>query len=153
MLWTSDWQPEDQWPREVEAGLEHRGAPVSRGSGHDRWDLTVRGGILGSARSCTASEDHKNRHQLVRVRTWPHTARLSVAMTSILGVLFVLAALDGAWLAATVFGMSLTATATVTLAQCSAAMGAFAGVLTDDGFTRRRRRSRSGREQFDVPDP
>ena len=35
----------------IEASLRARGARVRRGGAYDRWDLEVRGGLLGAARS------------------------------------------------------------------------------------------------------
>jgi hypothetical protein len=65
------------------------------GSGFDRWDLEVRGGIFGAARLRSAIEEHGGGRQLVRFRVWPrasHFAQVAV-MTAFGACLW--AAVDG----------------------------------------------------------
>ena len=48
-----------------------QGAVVRSGGDWDRWDLQVRGGLLGGAGLRMAVEEHGAGQQLVRVRSWP----------------------------------------------------------------------------------
>src|SRR5205823_4005900 len=67
-IWRERWEPPDKLLQALEARLRAEGACVLRGEEHDRWDLEVRGGILGAARLLMAAEDHPDGKQLIRVR-------------------------------------------------------------------------------------
>jgi hypothetical protein len=54
----------------VENVLRSSKLVVYRGSDFDRWDLEVRGGLLGGARLLTGVEEHGAGKQLVRVKIW-----------------------------------------------------------------------------------
>jgi hypothetical protein len=54
-----------------ESSIPARGIPVLQGGGHDRWDLEVRQGSLGSARLIMGLEGHALARLLVRFRSRP----------------------------------------------------------------------------------
>jgi hypothetical protein len=89
-----------------EADLRKAGAYVRRGGDYDRWDLEVRAGMLGFARLLMAVEDHGAGNQFVRVRLSPRYSLLELLPLAVFTVLTAAAALDGAWAAAAILGLS-----------------------------------------------
>jgi GT2 family glycosyltransferase len=87
-FWSEQWQSTEGRVRATEAALCAEGAVVRSGGEWDRWDLQVRGGLLGMARLRLAIEEHGAGCQLVRVRSWPYAPKASIA----LGVLAALVA-------------------------------------------------------------
>ena len=68
--------------RPTSALARHRGGAAaqtaawsSHGGDFERWDLHVRGGMLGSMRLRVAVEEHGAGRQLVRIRSWPRFSR------------------------------------------------------------------------------
>jgi O-antigen biosynthesis protein len=93
-LWSERWQAPGERLQAIESALRASGAAFRRGGALDRWDLEVRGGILGSARTLMAVEEHGAGRQLVRLRVWPRWSSipsmlilplLAVAITASLG--------------------------------------------------------------------
>ena len=89
-VWSETWLAPEAWLEEVEARLRSAGTVSARGGDFDRWDLAIRGGILGGARLLMAIEEHGAGQQLVRFRMSP---RLPVAVLAVVGI----AAVIGAW--------------------------------------------------------
>lgn len=124
-IWSERWQAPETWLRSIESVLKMHGAVVLRGGDFDRWDLEVRGGLLGQVRARTVVEDHGSGKQFVRFRTWPRYSRAGLVLTVLLLAFSVGAALDSSWAAAALLFMtaallglravweSATATATV----------------------------------------
>jgi len=73
--WFEQWQSAETRLEAVEKSLRLDGALVLRGGDFDRWDLEVRGGMLGSARLIMGIEEFGGGKQLVRYRIWPHFFR------------------------------------------------------------------------------
>ena len=73
--WFEKWQSVDTRLKALENDLRMDGALVLRGGDFDRWDLEVRGGLLGSARLIMGIEEFGGGKQLVRYRIWPHFFR------------------------------------------------------------------------------
>jgi GT2 family glycosyltransferase len=90
--WSEQWQGTEDRVRAVAAALTTDGSVIRSGGDWDRWDLHVRGGLLGAARLRIAIEEHGAGRQLVRVRSWPYAPRaailvgLGAAMLSALAV-------------------------------------------------------------------
>jgi O-antigen biosynthesis protein len=109
--WFEKWQSPETHLETFEKSLRQDGALVLRGGNFDRWDLEVRGGLLGSARLILGIEEFGGGKQLVRYRIWPHFFKagmfFSVAWISI--SIFALA--NGALIPAWVFGVLGTMTA------------------------------------------
>jgi O-antigen biosynthesis protein len=120
-IWSEHWQASNEWLQTIEAALRAAGSCVYRGGDYDRWDLEVRGGILGAARTLMAIEEHGAGRQLVRFRTWPRYSPGGFALTLSLAALSVGAALDQAWLAYMLFGIATVLLALRTLQDCGAA--------------------------------
>lgn len=102
--WSETWQSNEARLRAVADRLRELGAVVRPGGNFDRWDLEVRGGLLGSARLRMAIEEHGGGRQLIRVRIWPHFSLVALAVTAGLAALAGWAALDGEPTAAVVLG-------------------------------------------------
>jgi len=123
-IWSERWRPLDERLRQLEGALRRDGIPVLRGGGHDRWDLAVRGGPLGSARLLMGVEDHALRRQLVRLRWWPRFAAAGVWLATLFAGTSALAALDGAWAACVFLAAVALVIAFRALRDCAVAMGA-----------------------------
>jgi O-antigen biosynthesis protein len=121
IVWTERWQTIEDRLEAIEDRLKQNGALVLRGGGYDRWDLAVRGGLLGNARVRMAVEDHGGGKQLARFRIWPTCSPMGLYLTLLLAVLALGAALEGAWGAACPLGVVALTLAVRTLAECSAA--------------------------------
>ena len=95
-----------------------------RGCDYDRWDLTVKGGMLGAMRILMAIEEHGLGQQMVRFRVWPRYSSGGLVLMVLLGVLAAGAALDGAWAAFALLGFVTAALALRALQECGAAAAA-----------------------------
>jgi hypothetical protein len=98
-LWCESWRATEDRLAELESILHRGGAVVTRGGDFDRWDLSVRGGLLGSVRVLAMVEEHGAGKQLFRLRAWPHVPTIVVALVAVLATTAALAAGDGAWAA------------------------------------------------------
>jgi hypothetical protein len=70
-IWTEYWQAPEKRLQLLETSLREDGTAVFRGGDFDRWDLTVKGGMLGAMRILMAVEEHGLGQQMVRFRVWP----------------------------------------------------------------------------------
>jgi GT2 family glycosyltransferase len=70
-VWYETWQSGEQRLEDLEMRLRQTGLIVNRGGDYDRWDLHVRGGMIGAARVRMTIEEHGSGKQMVRYRTWP----------------------------------------------------------------------------------
>ena len=120
--WFEQWQPGESHLEAVEKSLRMEGAPVLRGGDFDRWDLEVRGGLLGSARLIMGIEEFGGGKQLLRYRIRPHFSRggsfFSIAWLSF----SILALMNGAFIPALVLGLLGTMTASRMLFESTAQM-------------------------------
>src|SRR5262245_25554091 len=105
-VWTEIWRAPEERLAHIQRALAENSV-VRCGSDYDRWDLEVIGGMFGSARMLMAVEDHGAGTQFVRTRTWPRCRNAAKALAGFLGLIAVLAALDGSWLVTTVLGVIL----------------------------------------------
>jgi hypothetical protein len=96
---------------------------VWRGGDYDRWDLEVRRGILGGARTRLVAEEHGRGRQLVRVRVWPRCSAKGLAITLVYVTLSILAAHASAWGVAAALGAVVLLLALHTIHECGAATG------------------------------
>ena len=104
-FWSEQWESTEERVGAISDALRAAGAVVRSGGAWDRWDLAVRGGLLGGARLRLAIEEHGAGRQLVRVRSWPHASRAAVALGSALAGIAALALLSGAGAVAAVLGV------------------------------------------------
>jgi len=131
---TSSWKEPDQRLMSIESALRARGITAERGGCYDRWDLEVRGGVLGAARLLMAVEDHGAGTQYVRIRSWPRCARAAVGWILFFAGLTAAAVVDGAWAASAVLGSVCGLLAVRTLQDCSAATAAVLDALNSAVF-------------------
>jgi hypothetical protein len=99
-VWSERWRDPHDRLLALEQRLSERGAVSSRGGVHDRWDLAVRGGLLGGALMRTLVEEHGRGRQLARARLWPRWSRALLVVLVVLALVAAEAASDGSWLAA-----------------------------------------------------
>lgn len=129
VLWSEQWQDTRERLQTFETVLRDEGALVRRGGDYDRWDLEVRGGLLASARTLIAIEEHGAGKQLIRFHLWPQCSFQGI----LLAVLFMLpvpgAIVDEAWLSALVLSAAAFGVAVRMLREGTHAMGALACAL------------------------
>jgi O-antigen biosynthesis protein len=113
----------------IEAALREKGSTVLRGGDFDRWDLEVRGGLLGCVRMLIAVEEHGGGKQLARFRSWPRPSPVPIFLTVLLGALAIAGGIDHAWVAFASLAALDTFLITRIVQECSLAMGAVLYVL------------------------
>jgi glycosyltransferase involved in cell wall biosynthesis len=128
-LWSETWRSREERLGELEARLCEAGACVLRGGEFDRWDLEVRGGMLGAARVLTTVEEHGAGRQLMRARSRPRVSTRGLTVALFVAALAGLAAWDGAWPPALVLAAGLFFIAARMLLECGAAMAAMLRAL------------------------
>lgn len=70
-VWSEQWRSPEEYLRAVDEALKEDGAIVNQGGDFDRWDLEVRGGILGRARALMTVEEHGAGRQQLLFKIWP----------------------------------------------------------------------------------
>jgi len=127
MLWSERSRTISDWLGSLEDWMVSRSVGIRRGGECDRWDLAVRGGILGAARLRMATENHGGGRQLLRFRSWPRCSVAGLVAMLVFLALALGAAADEAWMAAAV----LTGVSAVLGARMLWESGAAAGLLLD----------------------
>lgn len=123
-VWSEQWHSSEEWLRAAEEDMVRDGAVIRRGGNFDRWDLEVRGGLLGSARMLMVIEEHGGSKQLVRFRTWPRFAPLAVVIDLLFAALAGGAAVNHAWVAWTILTMIVALVSFRLFQECAAAESA-----------------------------
>lgn len=98
-IWSEAWRPMDDRVAAVERALLDGGVAPIHGGDFDRWDLEVRGGLLGGARIRHAVEEHGAGRQLVRFELVPRVSGLTCVLVPVLLVPALAASFAGAWVA------------------------------------------------------
>ena len=124
-LWTETWREAPAMLARLEAALRAAGFVVARGGDWDRWDLEVRGGLLGRARLLMAVEEHGHGKQLWRFRVSSRYSVVAAATIVALAGLAAAAALDGAPAAALALGATAAAVAARGILEGGHAVAAF----------------------------
>jgi GT2 family glycosyltransferase len=122
-IWSEGWQSSDERLLAVEHELKQAGCTVLHGSAYDRWDLQVRGGMLGVARMRIAVEEHGGGNQLVRFHSWPKFSRFGLALMVMFGALAAGAVFDGAVEASIVLGALAALVGGSVFQDCATAVG------------------------------
>jgi hypothetical protein len=108
----------------LRTSLLPRAGQVGLGGETERWDLQVRGGLLGGARMLVAIEEHGAGIQKVLVRIWPRVTPLAWTLTTAFAALAFAAARSQSWAACTLLGATTLLVAGRTFLECSAATAA-----------------------------
>ena len=122
VIWSEQWQSAEARLRDVETTLRAEGVVAPRGGDYDRWDLEVRGGLLGAARLRMVIEEHGSGKQLVRFRVWPRCSRLGVALNLLFAMLAAGAALHQAGIAFVITCGTALLLGLRTFGECNVAM-------------------------------
>jgi hypothetical protein len=130
-VWSETWGAATDWLAEVETPLQESGAGVFRGGDYDRWDLEVRGGVLGGVRLRMMTEEHGGGKQFVRFKAWPHWPFASLLICGVAALLTLGAALDHARIAVLVFGIIGLIAFVAMIVESAAAMALVRGTLAD----------------------
>jgi len=128
-IWSERWEPQHQRLSTLEARLRAEHACVLRGEEHDRWDLEVRGGIVGAARMLMGVEDHAGGKQLLRLRYWPTIPVRGPILVLAFAALASAAARAHTWSVAVVLGLGAVLPVLHIVEQCMAAMATIRQVL------------------------
>jgi GT2 family glycosyltransferase len=131
VIWSEEWQPSETRLAEIERLLLRKRAAVRIGGDFDRWDIEVRGGLLGYVRAVGMVEEHGAGKQLFRLRAWPRMPRPASALLFLLGFLAFLAAYDGAWPVALILGIGGLVLALIVRAECAMAMQTWRDAVHD----------------------
>ena len=117
------WKTDGERLAALRASLVSRAVQVASGAETERWDLQVRGGLLGDARILMAIEEHGAGIQRVLVRLWPRVSPLAWTLTTVFAALGS-AARSQSWAACTLLGATALLVAGRTFLECSAATAA-----------------------------
>jgi GT2 family glycosyltransferase len=109
LQWSDEWESAEDRIAAIRRGACADRAPVFCGGIWDRWDLHLRGGLLGGARLRVGLEEHGGGRQLMRTRITPHVPAAALAVVSVLAVVAALAAGVHVWTAAALLGVAATA--------------------------------------------
>jgi GT2 family glycosyltransferase len=141
-IWSERWQAPERRLASVEAILRSQGVVVARGGDYDRWDLEIRGGLLGVVRTRMALEEHGAGKQQVLFRSWPRFSAPGSVLTLLCAALSIAAAMDSAWAASVPLGAAAFLLAARALGDCAAATASFRYALRQPGIGWRRQPSR-----------
>jgi GT2 family glycosyltransferase len=106
VLWSERWLDASDWLHRLDGRLRARGANVCVGGVFDRWDLEVRDGPLGAARTLLAVEEHGEGRQLLRFRIRPFVSSVMTWASVLLICLSVGAMMDGALTVGVALGLA-----------------------------------------------
>jgi hypothetical protein len=124
-IWSESWRSPESWLEQLESLLESQGAIARRGCDFDRWDLEVRGGLLGSVRILMALEEHGGGKQLVRFRCWPRVTPLVPVVTLFFVVLWGLALWNQVAIPASILSFAVLLLLLTAFWDCAAAMACY----------------------------
>jgi hypothetical protein len=123
-VWYETWQSGEQRLETLEKRLREQGAVTRRGGDYDRWDLELRGGLLGASRVRLTIEEHGSGKQMVRYRAWPNFPTGGALLTALCAAGAVVAGVTHGWTVCAVLGVLAVGLAARAVVECGAAMGA-----------------------------
>lgn len=136
-LWSESCRAVESRLEAIESALRDAGLVSRRGSAFDRWELHVRGGLLGGARMRMATEEHGEGKQLVRLYSWPVPCPAAFVAAAAGTALAVAAGLDGNAFAAALLGIGTALVLVRAAGDCGVAAAALRGAvergLVEDG--------------------
>jgi len=128
-IWSEQWRSPITWLEAIEENIKHLRTVVLRGGDWDRWDLELRGGLLGSVRVLMAVEEHGGGKQFIRLRSWPRCTPAGIFLTLLFAGLGACAAAAEAWFACGVLNGIAVLFMMRVLVECSAAMASMVEVF------------------------
>ena len=134
-VWSEHWRSPEDRLAELERRLQGACPSVGRGGEYDRWDLQMRGGMLGVARLRAVVEEHGGGRQLTRLRWWPVPSRGAAAGFALLAPIAALALADGALAAGAILAALALALPVWALHDCAAAVGTLQRVVRGSAVT------------------
>ena len=137
-IWTETWRPPEQILELLTHALRRDGAVLVLGGDFDRWDVEVRGGLLGAARLFMTVEEHGAGRQLFRFRCWPRFNLEGVVAIFVFTGLAVGAALDQCWWAYDILALLTLVFIGRVLFESACALAAITRVL-EKGFKEEKR--------------
>jgi hypothetical protein len=102
-LWSETWHAPSTWVEALDRCLTRDRIPVLRAGPFERWDLEVRGGPVGRVRVLTATEEHGQGKQLVRVRLSPRVRALPTLLLAVLAGSITIPSPGEPWLPSALF--------------------------------------------------
>jgi GT2 family glycosyltransferase len=133
-IWSERWQSAERRLASMEAILRSQGAVVARGGEFDRWDMEIRGGLLGGVRIRMAIEEHGAGRQQVLFRSWPRLSPIGSASIICLFLLSGLAAMDHAWIACAALGIPAVFLGCRAFGDCASATASCLYALRQPGI-------------------
>ncbi|MHC4428860.1 MAG: glycosyltransferase family 2 protein, partial [Planctomycetota bacterium] len=124
-VWSEQWRSPQEWLSTLQAAVRGLGGLVFPGGEYDRWDLELRGGIMGAVRVLVAVEEHGDGKQLVRFRVWPRVAPFGGILVLLLAGLAGAAGASGYWGPCTALGTAALIMGIGTWGDCACATGTF----------------------------
>jgi O-antigen biosynthesis protein len=108
-VWSESWSSADERLNAIEQIARREGAAVFAGGSWDRWDLHLRGGLIGAARLRMGVEEHGGGRQMVRIEVTPYVSTAVTAIVAAVVVAAVAATVVGAWQSALLLAAVLVA--------------------------------------------
>jgi hypothetical protein len=131
--WSETWKAPADGLQGVEEALRAHRVGVLRGGDFDRWDLEVRGGMFGGARTLAGVEEHGGGRQMIRFRVRPRFSPVVLVGAAVFGVLAALAALDQSRVAASVLAGFGLLPAILAVRESGLSMAALRAAIAGDG--------------------
>jgi hypothetical protein len=123
--WSKEWEDPFRRLADLEQALREGGAVVIRGHEFARWDLELRGGLIGRIRIRQFTADLPHRAQLIRLEGHPRCAGIAVLLFLLLTAIIVGATRQQEYALAAAAWLAAAGLAGVTLREVSAAMATF----------------------------
>jgi len=128
-LWHEQWEDPTQTLAKLQASVVESGSVVVAGSDFDRWDLEIRGGLLGEMRVLMTTEEHGAGKQMARFRMWPKWSALALLPAIPLILISLGAGEDGAYLVSALSAASGIVVIARALIDAGFAMGTLSRAL------------------------
>jgi O-antigen biosynthesis protein len=152
-IWSEQWRAPDERVSRLDKALRRIGGVVFSGGDYERWDIYVRGGMLGSMRLRVAVEEHGAGRQLVRIRSWPRFSRIGAGLALGFAALGAGAAVEGVWSAATVLIAAALLIVVSTIQDCATAAGVLRIALAEETEHAQREFAPRAEEPVARPEP
>ncbi len=128
-IWSETWRSHADYLYHIEELIRNFRCVTVRGGNYDRWDLEVKGGLLGATRSLLLVEEHGEGRQFIKVKTWPTVGLLGIIPSLIFALLALGAVLDHAPLVSAIFGVVTLLLIGRTARECSSSQAVFQNVF------------------------